>query len=98
MRVLAQTGQRSAAVQQYVTCAVLLARDLQVEPGPETQKLLAEIKRAGAAVPDGPPAPPPLADKQRVQRAGAKVTMAVLPFACSAPAGAQVDRVKIFRT
>ena len=57
MRVLAQTGQRSAAVQQYNACAALLAKDLQVDPSPETQKLLTEIKRAAAAVPTATSAP-----------------------------------------
>ena len=68
MRVLAQTGQRSAAIQQYNTCAALLAKDLQVDPSPETQKLLAEIKRPPRAPQDPTATPHPAAGTARPVR------------------------------
>ena len=44
MRILAQSGQRAAAIKQFNTCADILKRDLDVEPDPETQMLLDNIK------------------------------------------------------
>jgi len=44
MRTYAQSGQRSAAIQQYNKCADMLLRELDVEPDVQTQKLLENIK------------------------------------------------------
>ncbi len=44
MRLLALTGQRSAALAQYETCCRLLAAELGVEPAEETTKLYEEIR------------------------------------------------------
>jgi DNA-binding SARP family transcriptional activator len=48
MRLLAQNGQRGAALAQYETCRRLLAERLGVEPGERTVALYARIR-------DGPP-------------------------------------------
>ena len=47
MRLLARSGQRTAALAQYETCRRILAQELGVEPGPETAALEEQI-RAGA--------------------------------------------------
>jgi DNA-binding SARP family transcriptional activator len=44
MRILAQCGQRAAAIRQYNTCADLLKSELDVEPEGETQRLFQEIR------------------------------------------------------
>ena len=44
MRLLALTGQRSAALAQYETCRSLLAKELGVEPGAETVRLYEAIR------------------------------------------------------
>ena len=50
MRLWAVLGQRDAAMEQYESCRRLLARTFGVEPSPETQRLLAQI-RLGALSP-----------------------------------------------
>jgi ABC-type oligopeptide transport system substrate-binding subunit/DNA-binding SARP family transcriptional activator len=44
MRLLASSGQRGAALEQYERCRELLLTELDVEPEPLTQALYAEIK------------------------------------------------------
>jgi DNA-binding SARP family transcriptional activator len=44
MLLLAQSGQRGAALAQYETCRKALAEDLGVEPGPETHQLYQRIR------------------------------------------------------
>jgi adenylate cyclase len=44
MLLLAQSGQRGAALAQYETCRRALADDLDVEPGPETRELYERIR------------------------------------------------------
>jgi len=44
MRVLALSGQRSAALAQYETCRNLLAEELDVEPSEETKELYKQIR------------------------------------------------------
>jgi predicted ATPase/DNA-binding SARP family transcriptional activator len=44
MQLLAQTGQRTAALEQYRLCQQLLSEELGVEPDEATQALYAEIK------------------------------------------------------
>ena len=46
MELLALSGRRSAAIEQYQTCVRMLQRELGVEPSPETIKLF-EIIRSG---------------------------------------------------
>lgn len=83
IRVLAQSGERAAAIQQYQACEATLRAELGVAPGPELQKLMAEIRQeASLAAPrklEAAPAPaPPLpgasADVSRT-------AIAVIPFA-----------------
>jgi len=45
MKLLAQAGRASEAIQEYRQFAALLSRDLDVEPSPETQDLMASISR-----------------------------------------------------
>ncbi len=52
MRLLARTGQRSAALAQYETCKQALADELAVDPDGETTELYFQI-RAGQIQPDG---------------------------------------------
>lgn len=64
MLLLARTGQRSAALQQYERCRQLLATELAVEPDAETLALYDEIRqgtlrRREAAPATSAPAPPP---------------------------------------
>jgi TolB-like protein/Tfp pilus assembly protein PilF len=47
MRLLHQTGDRTAALRQYEICADILERDLQIQPDAATKLALAEIKAAG---------------------------------------------------
>ncbi len=56
MRLLAQTGQRSAALQQYETARRVLAEELGVEPDSETTELYRRI-RAQEFSPPAPSAP-----------------------------------------
>jgi GGDEF domain-containing protein len=44
MRLLNVTGRRAAALQQYQLCKAFLARELAIEPSPETVKLYEQIK------------------------------------------------------
>jgi predicted ATPase/DNA-binding SARP family transcriptional activator len=48
MRLLADAGQRSAALAQYETCRRLLADELGVSPAPETTLLAEQIRLLGA--------------------------------------------------
>jgi hypothetical protein len=62
MRVLAQSGQPSAALKQYETCHRVLADELGVEPSAETQALFKQIQRGAVSLkPDAVLNPPPLA-------------------------------------
>lgn len=45
MELFARAGKRSEALRQYQACAKALARELDAEPGPETKRLLIEIRR-----------------------------------------------------
>ena len=85
MRILAQSGQRAAAIKQYNTCAEILKRELNVDPDPETQQLLENIKSptplpikdADSSPPLQPDAIPAVAANGAVS---SKVTITVLPF------------------
>lgn len=64
MRLLAETGQRSAALAEYETCRRILLAELGVEPGEETttlyrQILSGEVSPRTAAIPQSPPKPAP---------------------------------------
>ena len=56
MRLLARTGQRSAALAQYQTCRRVLAADLGSEPLPETTALYEQLRRGPVAPPHNLPA------------------------------------------
>ncbi len=62
MRLLAWSGQQSAALRQYQECVRLLHDELGIEPEEETRKLYEAIRKRQLALPatGGPkPAPPP---------------------------------------
>ncbi|MCA9979307.1 MAG: tetratricopeptide repeat protein, partial [Anaerolineales bacterium] len=44
MRLLARSGQRTAALQQYETCAHILADELRISPAQETQELADRLR------------------------------------------------------
>jgi predicted ATPase/DNA-binding SARP family transcriptional activator len=52
MRLLAQTGQRAAALAQFERCRALLEAELGVEPEAATIALYEELKRAAPTAPD----------------------------------------------
>ncbi|MCP4539361.1 MAG: tetratricopeptide repeat protein [Chloroflexi bacterium] len=56
MRLLAHSGQRSAALAQYEICHRILAQELGVEPAQETQALYDRIRSAGKVRPNNLPA------------------------------------------
>jgi predicted ATPase/DNA-binding SARP family transcriptional activator len=49
MRLLAHSGQRSAALNQYEICRRILAEELGVEPSAETNQLYKRIRAAGSS-------------------------------------------------
>ncbi|MFC1976566.1 BTAD domain-containing putative transcriptional regulator, partial [Chloroflexota bacterium] len=55
MRILACTGQRSAALIQYETCCRILAEEFDVEPSEQTQILYKRIRSAGKRCPHNLP-------------------------------------------
>ncbi|MCB0257259.1 MAG: hypothetical protein KDI55_26360, partial [Anaerolineae bacterium] len=74
MRLHAAQGQRARAVRQYDRCRLVLDQELGVSPMPETQALLAQIRRSPDRQPanDNPPAETPfahaLAELQRARQ------------------------------
>jgi DNA-binding SARP family transcriptional activator len=75
MRLLALSGQRSAALSQYETCCRLLVKELDVEPAKETTKLFEQIRdevlKPPVSFPARPPdfstEPPPFLEEEPVQ-------------------------------
>ncbi|OQA22817.1 MAG: putative HTH-type transcriptional regulator [Chloroflexi bacterium ADurb.Bin360] len=53
MRLLAQTGQRAAALAHYVTCCALLRKELDVDPEAETVALVEAIRHGTLEVRSG---------------------------------------------
>ena len=65
MVLLARSRQRSAALAQYETCCRVLARELGVEPMPETTALYEHIRAAAAPPPHNlPPQPTAFVGRQ----------------------------------
>jgi len=56
MQILANSGQRSAALAQYQTCGRILAEELGVEPSQETRSLYERIRQSGESRPNNLPA------------------------------------------
>ena len=73
MRLLYASGDRSGALRQYQTCAIILKRELQVEPGAETKAVFDEIG-TGSTELEG--ATPLDAFRREIE----KPTIAALPF------------------
>lgn len=76
MRLLAESGQRSAALAQYETCMRLLDEELGVEPDDETNALYERIAAGEIDAPDDTRAPTnlpvvgtPFVDRPRVRQA-----------------------------
>jgi DNA-binding SARP family transcriptional activator/predicted ATPase len=59
MRLLAQAGEREAALAQYVTCRRVLEVELGTVPQPETSALVAELRAGPLAPPSNLPVPSP---------------------------------------
>jgi adenylate cyclase len=59
MRILAQAGRRTEAIRQFNACAELLKAELDVEPDPETKRLLQEIRAVGPREEREQVSPPP---------------------------------------
>lgn len=55
MQLLALDGQRSAALAQHEACRCALARELNVEPTAETERLYESIRDGGLGTPPPPP-------------------------------------------
>jgi predicted ATPase/DNA-binding SARP family transcriptional activator len=55
MRLLARSGQRSAALAQYDVCRRILAKELKIDPHEETTALYERIRAAGNASPHNLP-------------------------------------------
>jgi WD40 repeat protein len=55
MRLLALSGQRSAALAQYETCRHQLALELAIEPSPETTRLYEQIRDGELITPEATP-------------------------------------------
>ena len=69
MLLLARTGQYSAALAQYETCCRILARELNVEPSPETTALYERIRAARSARRHNlPPQPTPFVGREEELR------------------------------
>lgn len=85
MRILAQSGQRAAAIQQYQVCSEILMRELEVAPDPETTRVLEEIKSPAPAPPVPAPETTETSGDITVQcvdlpQGSSKVTITTLPF------------------
>ena len=100
MRTLVQSGQRAAAIKQYNICANIIRAELGIEPDPETDRLLTEIKSPNAS-PHVPEPPAEGVDKLLLQNtqdtqqsSSHKVALSVLPFAHVGP-GAEIEAFAI---
>lgn len=81
MRILAQSGQRAAAIQQYQACSEILMRELEVEPDPETTRVLEEIKSPTPPAPEKADTAGDISAAQTdASQGSSKVTITTLPF------------------
>ncbi len=93
IRILAQSGERAAAIQQFNAYNETLQRELGVGAGPDLMKLMTEIRsetfarvvEVPEAQPDDAPAPVP----ESKPRENERVRIAVVPFATLAPGAEQ---------
>ena len=63
MTLLAESGDRAAAMNEYVRLEDRLERELSIAPSRETRRLLAEIRAGASAAPVAAPLPPALAPR-----------------------------------
>ena len=63
MTLLAESGDRAAAMTEYVRLEDRLERELSIAPSRETRRLLAEIRAGASAAPVAAPLPPALAER-----------------------------------
>ena len=81
MRLLAGTGRRSAALEEYRRCADLLRRELGVAPEPATAVLAEAIRNGGGAPePQPKPQPAPASLAAPALELPDKPSIALLPF------------------
>ncbi|MCH7541026.1 MAG: hypothetical protein IH999_11635 [Proteobacteria bacterium] len=78
MRLYADQERRAAALEQYQRCRAALKRELEVEPGPETDELYQQILRRSAKPRPVPPKLPP--GEAPALELPDKPSIAVLPF------------------
>ncbi len=78
MRLYADQGREAAALEQYQHCRAALKRELEVEPGPETEELYQQILRRSARPRPVPPKPAPGAAP--ALELPDRPSIAVLPF------------------
>lgn len=71
MRIYNATGRRALAIRQYNQCALILKKELGIEPMPETQNLYQQLLGNGAALPASEPDLSQVTDgaQQRLQKA-----------------------------
>ena len=79
IRILAQQGERAAAIQQYNAYEETLRQELDVTPGPELVKLLNEVKGQTIEAKTSASVPAASATIQEIPNQG-ETTIAVLPF------------------
>ncbi len=85
IRILAQKGERAAAVQQFNSYEATLRDELGVSPGPELKELLAQVKGEGffaEETTEEPPAQKPRPTSAPVSEG--RTSVAVVPFAAMA--------------
>jgi DNA-binding SARP family transcriptional activator/TolB-like protein len=83
MHVLAEAGERAAAVAAYEQCCAALAQHARLTPSVETETLVAAIRARPAAIPLMPrrPEPPSVARAPaRAHRPGSTARLGVMPF------------------
>ncbi len=80
IRILAQKGERAAAVQQFNSFEMLLKRELGVGPGPELLKLMTQVRSEGL-FPGRETAAAQTSPSTSAQQSGRRTSIAVVPFA-----------------
>jgi DNA-binding SARP family transcriptional activator len=89
IRLLAQSGERAAAIQQFNGHEANLQRELGVGAGPELRKLISEVRTEGIVLPDVQAAAVEETAKPGETDGDGRISIAVVPFAAMAPGSSQ---------